>query len=115
MRDRHDREMLDGVDLRLDEQVHVDAKQVRREEPDERERALHRERQRRLPVLERQPLVDRVDAALDALDEDAEDVDDEREQAGQRAVRELADPPQDEVGQCLLRLAAERGGEERAR
>ena len=69
VRDRNDREVLDRVDLRLDQQGDIDPDHVRDEEPDEAQHRLGRQRTPALSLAEPEPLVDGVEEPIDRLQE----------------------------------------------
>ena len=64
-RDGDDREVLDRVRRRLDEQIDVEPDDVRDDEPDRAEHALEHQLQRRLARAEAQPFVDAIEEAIE--------------------------------------------------
>ncbi len=82
VRHRHDREMLDRIDLRLDQQVDAEADDVGDEEPDEAQHRLDRHRPPAVAAAEAQPLIDGVEQPLHAVEQPAEEGQDQPEQAG---------------------------------
>ena len=79
MRDRHDREVLDRVDLRLDQEVDVDPDEVGDEEPDAAPGSPSTASDDTgLAAPEPEPLVDGVEQPLDRLEDPVEGGHDER-------------------------------------
>ena len=118
-RDGDDREVLDRVRRRLDEQIDVEAQHVRDDEPDRRQHALDQELDHRLPAAKPQQLVDAIHPAVDEVDELAEDLEDVADEAGQKARRELLARQDQPVDRALLdqpadpRVGHEPGDDER--
>ena len=99
--------VLDRIEGRLDEHVHVDADQVGDEEPVEAEGRLDDQHDVPLAGAEAQPLVHGVEKTLDALDQALEKAHGEAEERGKDVEAEAEPHADDRIGDRLLDVATQ--------
>ena len=87
VRHRHDRKMLDRIELRFGQQVDAEAHDVGDEEPHEPQRRLDHQPPSAVAAAEAQPFIDGVEQPLHTVEQPAEEGQDQADQTGDHVPR----------------------------
>ena len=99
--------MFDRVDLRLDQEIHIDTCQINHSEPEQPEQGLAKEPTVRLAFPKAEPFVNGVEQLLDILHDPFERPHDEAKEAGDKVVGDSSPCADDRLENGFLKRLAE--------